>query len=486
MNFPATMTVEQLNALHPDAKRLANTYADIDLLACGGKELKDRASRFLAKKPRELSDVYAARLNRFTYQNILGTVIAWYQSAMFAEKPSIDAPDGDVFLANCDRAGTPFNEALSVAFLSMLKYGRVFALTDLPAIDGDFPTLAIQQQAGALDPYIVILEPSQLLDWASDAYGNLEWIVFTTTEQRREFGGKPETIRLWYVFDRTMCAIYEAGENETVARLEEGYPRLHATSEAGRVPVRVGTLPEGLWLGNRGLLGAVTHLDLQNALHWGLYNACLPTLVVKGEYRDAIERTEVGFVHLDTDGSMEYVEPGGSSFQIAREEIAAVREEIYRQMYLQAQGRSSSATASASSGYSKELDMLPAQDVLNGMGDALRALAQGILDDVSVAQGAGEPQYKVRGFEFADVDETGALETALGAKDLAIPSDRLERELNKRTARKLLADADPSIIAEIEKEIDAAPSKEERAKFAADQLQRRMDSAFGPPIAPPS
>lgn len=486
MEYPSTLTVKQLNAKHPECANQCATWDEIDLLYTGGNEIKKAASKFITKKPREMLDIYNARCNRFTYQNILGTVIGWYQASMFSEKPQVTADEK--FLKNCDRAGTPFDDFLSKSFLSMLKYGCVFGLTDLPAIDAEYKSLADQKTAGALDPYVVRYTPQQVIDWATDEYGKLTWVVIATVEERRSFAVNPVTVDRWYVFDQQTCAVYECerkeGQPGEIATLLQGYPRPHATAEENRVPVRVGKVPDGLWLGNRMHLGACTHLDLQNALHWGMYQSCLPVLVVKGEYRDTITKEEVGFVHLDTDGSMEYCEPSGSSYETAAKEITSVREELYRSAYVTTQGRSTEATPAAQSGYAKEVDNLPSQAALNGLGDALRAFAQGVLDDVAVASGKEDGAYTIRGFEFADADEAGALETALGAKDLGIPSDTLEKELNKRTARKLLDDADPAIIKKIEGEIDAAPTAEERSKAAMEQQRTRMAGAFGqPPVA---
>ena len=88
MEYPSTLTVKQLNAKHPECANQCATWDEIDLLYTGGNEIKKAASKFITKKPREMQDIYNARCNRFTYQNILGTVIGWYQASMFSEKPS--------------------------------------------------------------------------------------------------------------------------------------------------------------------------------------------------------------------------------------------------------------------------------------------------------------------------------------------------------------------------------------------------------------
>ena len=85
----ASMSVKDLDAQHPDHAANAQTWCDVDLLYRGGGALKARAERFLVKRPKELAEVYAARVARFFYQNILGTALGWYESAMFATDPDI-------------------------------------------------------------------------------------------------------------------------------------------------------------------------------------------------------------------------------------------------------------------------------------------------------------------------------------------------------------------------------------------------------------
>lgn len=488
-----TLPTKQLDAKHPYYTANAPAWDDHELLYIGGQALKAKADHFLVKRPKELAEVYAARVQRFQYQNILGTAIGWYQAAMFKTDPDIHIKKGEAdveevtgefyarFCSDCDRAGTTYVDFARRMFLSMLLYRSAFVLEDLPKIGDQPATLAEQKALGALDPYLVLYDPRQVINWECDAYGNLLWVVIATTTEQRTFGSDSSVVDRWYYFDRSQYAVYEAkrpdpAKKAEVATLTGSGP--HALAEAGRVPVRWVQLPDGLWLANRVYLQSLAHLNLQNAYHWGLFMACLPVLYVKGQFVNPPSVTETAYLEIEENGAIGYVEPSGTSYKIAAEEIAAVREEMYRQLYLQAQGRSSDATPASQSGYSKEIDMAPSRDVLNGMGDILRASLRTILGDVAAIRGDNDLTFDVRGFGFDDNNESGELATAQLAFDLDIPSDTLEKEVQKRVARVLLKDARPEVVQSVETEIDSAPGRSEREAQAKYEQQQRMAGAL--------
>lgn len=489
----ASLPVKQLDAKHPDYVANANSWDDLDLLYRGGEALKTKAEHFLIKRPKELAEVYAARVQRFTYQNILGTALGWYQTAMFKTDPDIHIKRGDAdldetnddfytrFLADCDRSGTTLVDMYRRVFLSSLLFRSAFVLTDLSKIGDQPATLAEQKALGALDPYLVLYDPRQVINWECDAYGNLAWVVIATTTEQRTFGSDEAVVDRWYFFDTAQYAVYESkrkdpSQKEQVASLVDSGP--HALADAGRVPIRWIQLPDGLWLASRVYLNALAHLNLQNAYFWGLFMACLPVLYIKGQFSVPPTMTETAYLEIAENGGIGYVEPSGTSYKIASEEISALREEMYRQLYLQAQGRSSSATPSAQSGYSKEMDMAPSRDVLNGLGDILRAGMQAVLDDVATVRGDADLTFDVRGFGFDDNNEAGELATAQLAIDLDLPSDTLEKEIQKRVARVILKDARPEVVQTVEGEIDAATPKSEREEQAKAEQQQRMQGAL--------
>src|SRR5678810_32167 len=74
----ASVPVAKLNQQSEEYTLYSGAWMDFDLLAAGGARLKAAVTRFLAKRPKELPDVYAERCKRLTYQNILGQALGWY------------------------------------------------------------------------------------------------------------------------------------------------------------------------------------------------------------------------------------------------------------------------------------------------------------------------------------------------------------------------------------------------------------------------
>lgn len=493
-NLGVTIPVKLLDAKHPYYADNAAAWDDIELLYRGGHALKAKAEHFLVKRPKELAEVYAARAARFTYQNILGTALGWYEAAMFKTDPDIHVKRGDGepgeqqssfysdFMSDCDRCCTTYVDLFRRGLRYLMLFRSAFFLVDLPQTAVQPTTLAEQKAIGALDPYIVLYDPRQIINWETDPYGNLAWIVIATTTEERAFGSESAVIDRWYYFDTAEYRVYQAkrerlAEKSQTANLIDAGP--HALADAGRVPVRWVQVPDGLWLANRVYLHALAHLNLQNAYYWGLTMGCLPVPVISGEYNEPPTVSETAYIHLpDPNAKFQYAEPSGKTYEISAKEIAAIREEMYRQLYLQAQGRSSTAQASAQSGYSKEMDMAPSRDVLNGLGDILRAGMRDLLMDVATVRGDDDLTFDVRGFSFDEDETAGELATAQLAIDLDIPSDTLEKEIQKRVARCLLKDASPEVVETVEGEIDKAPTKAERMKAEMDAKQQRMQSAL--------
>ncbi len=479
------VTVGQLSELHPDYAELAEFWADMWLFYRGGKAMVVNANRFLERRPAEAQQVYESRCAGATYQNCFGSAVGWYKSKLFSAEPQFyfrrgDATAQDEFLdgwlANCDRRGTPFRSTMENWFTSAMRDGSTYVLVDLPTTP-TVTTYRAQKQMGGLNPYLVTFSAQQVTNWDTDAQGNFEWVVLSTSFYRGGFGEKRRRMTRWHYFDRTEFRIYEAeetaGGGKDKAAVEVASGR-HALADQGRVPLHRIAMPFDLWLGYRVYPQVRDHFNADNGLKWALLMANLAVPVVTGEFAESPLVSETGYIKLEQGGTFGWSEPSGSSFSHAAERVASLREEIYRQMYLQAQGRDSSAQASANSGYSKELDMAPSQDALNGYGAVLREAARAVLHDVLLVRGMRDVQVTVQGMHFDDGDELQDIETGQAALELDIPSPTFERLVQKRITRGYAGKADPDTLAAIDQEIDAAPTRVERAESAREQRAQRF------------
>lgn len=479
------VTVKQLSAKHPEWDALRSFWERIELLYRGGAAMVAHASEFLDRRPAEAERVYSARCDGATYQNIFGAAIGWYESRLFSAEPQFYFRRGeatvedaflDAFLANCDRCGNPLPRMMARWFSLAVRDGAAYALIDLPATPLA-ATFRAQKQAGALDPYLVTFEASQVTNWDTDQAGNFEWVVISSSFHRGGFGAERKQMNRWWYFDRQEYRVYEAeadgpGGESARAAIEVGAGR-HALADQRRVPLEKIKVPYHLWLGNRVYPQVRDHFNADNGLRWALLMANLAVPVVTGDFSEPPSLSETGFIKLEAGGTFAWSEPAGSSFAQSAERVASLREEIYRSMYLQAQGRNSSAQASANSGYSKEMDMAPSRDVLNGYGDVMREAAVAVLRNVLTIRSVKDVDVTVQGLHFEEGDELEEIGTAQAALETEIPSETFERALLKRVARQVLGKVDPDTLATIDKEIEAAPSRAQRKEAQRqDRLQQ--------------
>lgn len=437
------------------------------------------------------------RKERFTYQNILGTALGWYGAAMFKTTPEIFFKDQNdqllsdestkfygKFLDQCDGNGTSFVDFFKRVFSCLLSYGSAWVLTDLRALGPDEAppvTLEEQRSRGLLNPHLILYTPLNVINWQCDSSGSLEWVIVKVTAEKQEFLQKPILVDTWYYYDRENYRVYEdkrkAGE---IVVPTEGPGRIaqliregrHALADEKRVPVRQLLLSEGLWLANRAYLLLIDHLNQDNTLAWSLFMSNLAIPVIIGDV-DASNMTnsENGFLQFPAGTTYTWTEPQGNSFVQSATRLDSLREEAFRCMHLQAQGRSMHATPAMQSGRSKVLELAPAKDILTGMGDDVRSHMQSVLTDVAAARQQPDVKPDVRGLQFEDnmtTEEVFAVSSVLG---LRIPSKTFERAIYKKTVRSWMPDANRQQLDVVYKEIDNGPTIDERNE---QDLQKRI------------
>jgi hypothetical protein len=208
--FPSTVKVTKLNAQQPEYASLRGAYDDFSTLYEGGKAIRDRVTQFLRKRPKELSDVYTVRQQNFSYTNLLGNIVGWYEAALFKQAPQIvkkqagatgDAAlkiPGEVetfcagFEKDCDQGGTSFVDFWPQVLESLLLYRSAYVLVDLPGSDGSAPlSLGAQVQTGRLNPFLAAYDPTSVVNWECDAAATSNGPCCTCGVSSRRFSTTP-------------------------------------------------------------------------------------------------------------------------------------------------------------------------------------------------------------------------------------------------------------------------------------------------------
>lgn len=489
-----SIPVKLIAKQHPEYRLLHPVWSDLSLLYASGWALKANAERFLKRRPKEIGDVYQARLTNFTHENHLGTALDWYQSELFEEDPHIQPNDSvpdtgdlkptilkgaskkfwDKFFLDCDRAGSSFVDKHRSAFTNLLLFGKTFMVVDLPRVDDpkSIVSLADEKAAGLVDdagnkvPYLCGYSPMEAINWEVDSYGNLKWIIFeTSTRKVVPKRINDQMVHRWYFYDQQNFEVWEyvsknadeksMDDRAIATRISQGR---HLLAKKGQVPVKQLKVPDGLWLANRAMLAAISHLNTDNVLDWALFMAALAMPVIMTDADITPTLSETGFILLPKDSKYEWTEPRGTSFEHLANRLQELTENIFRAFYLIHQGRSGRATPASQSGVSKQIDMMPSKDILKMFGDLLRAHMQTILNMVTAARDE-QVEWDVRGFEFKDDISLEEMQTIQAAKQLDIPSDTFDKELDKRTAKAMLPDANRRVLTQIFADIDTSPDK---------------------------
>ena len=503
--------VSAINRECAEYKSHAPEWADLALLSGPSTEVKKHAARFLMRRPKEIQDIFQSRLQSFTYTNIMGNGLGWYVAKLFKDEIDVDvkvsgdtvdlAAEGEAgeheyyacFLKNCDQAGRSFTEAMKEAFRQLCVFRRSYVLLDLPTDVSAADTAADQR----IEPYIVIFDPLCVINAERDSYGNLQWIVFRTIEEQTPFLGAPVRVTRWSFYDKKHYRIYEhrstderiEGDKEDMARLVAtgrhalaDYSERDGGEPEGRVPVVDLEVPEILWLGARVYLQALDHLNTENALKWGLFlgNLAMPVIKTEGEYTPTVH--EAGAIQLRPGDEYGFAEPSGKTFEISQRRLDTLREDMYRSMYLQAQGRSSEATPAAQSGISKEQDMAPGRDVLNSFGGVMRKNMMLLLYLIRDIRQDDAMDFEVRGLQHNDDPITEDIADAQAVLAMQIQSDTFHKEVQKQTVRRFGRTWSADVVQTVCAEIDAAEAKsalDEQEKTREDeQMSSKMSAAF--------
>jgi hypothetical protein len=517
-----------LDVRHPDWQVNNEAWVKCALMYEGEPVISKNADKFLSMRPQEDPGVYQHRLSLFIHNNHLGTGMGYYEAQMFNENPDITiqqqsktggtdiqsklSPEQQAFyeqryLKNCDRAGTPLIDKFQKVYQFMLEFGAAWVLTDLPQPEDAPISLQDQKAKNQLDPYNVLFEPIDVINWKRDDKGDLEWAVIFTSTFEQEFLKTPEMVDRWYFYDRQTYRIYEQhyeaptskgvvtapDENKAPCKLvATGY---HCMAKLNQLPLVEYKLPLNWWLAKCAYSPAIGLINTDNVRRWSMHMAALAVPVVFTEENlSSLKISEYGFIKLKPGDKYEFSEPEGRSWVELGKESISLKENIFRSMYLVSMARDTNATAAAQSGVSKAQDMAPSHVVLSGMGAVLRQAMQDCINRVrlvrSLLPGSEEDAnlaIDVRGFQFEDKISVEEIEIVATLLEMEIPSDSFEKEMFKATIGAFLKNCNPDTIAKMYSEIDSAPTREQRDQAKIDmQLQtvrKRITAANTDPVA---
>ena len=453
---------EHIEQEHPDysAKwRMWRRYRDF---YAGGEQFHRNAGEYLVRRQKESMDVYHERLAQVFYENYIGSIVDWYTATLVRKSPLFEYGGlGDAgrafysdFTDDCDLRGTSLTQFFKDQLTEALICGKSYVVVDFPKVETTPLTRAEEDAQGRSRAYLVGYTADEVINWSHDDRGLLEWVVIRTAclkqDSVKSFGWKKEL--RWIYYDRHRYQVYgnrDADGGKRVELVDEGR---HGFSGISRVPVFELKVSDGLWLTNKAALLQLEHFNKSNALGWALTMGlfAMPVIYSDKEFKQLMG--ESYYLQMGQNDRFGWTEPEGKVFQIAKDNLSRLKDEIYRVCYLLQQAGESTGRQS---GLSKQWDFSVTQEVLRAYGMTVRDAMRRVITAIAAAR-QDTLDLEIGGLDEFDIaDLATEISDAKSLLDMGVQSPTLKRQVFKRLAMKYLSDARQDTKALIAQEIDA-------------------------------
>lgn len=479
----------------------------------GGTEtLKSKPETYLPKFEKEEQPNYdrrrkGARLRR----NMFRQAVERITGRIFEVPVRLNEPstNGELIADDADQRGNSLDRIARNLYRDTLKLGMRHILVEYPVVNA---TNLAEERAAAARPYLVELEPEQILRCYQNKDGfitHIAWLEIST-EWDNDLGQEVQTHRINERFAEPGAGDHRARTWKRISSMKSALP-----GEAR--PVMIGGLPaqpikqsysweldgeeytitqerimlhtlyaerEGHMIG-RTPLTEVADLTIEHFQIASDYRNCLrhvlfPILVATG-----VEQKDVGDIVLGpdsilgsgkSDASFKYLEHTGKAIEAGYKDLESLeqRAEAYAGRLTKASGDVKATTeaigAAEVSSFAKDLAM-SLQDVL-----------QAIMDDCALWTGEDSTGRVEVNMDFA-VDlpdgDLNALSSMRGAGDIS--RQTLWKEMTRRNV--LSRDFDPDEEQQLleEQQAESMEREQEAMKFAA---QLKEDNGSGSPFPP--
>lgn len=325
----STTTIQSLQVEDPGLawRRMAPRWDLLEALDGGTLQMREQSTLWLPKEPAEAEDSYQRRLGQSVAPPYLKRLLSLL-AGMLTRKPVRleDVPDSireDLF--DVDLQGNNLDVWLAMAARTALLYGHVGVLVDFPRAD---------EGSTGDRPYWVAYSPRDILGWRTEAASGRQLLTQLRLLERvvvphGEFG--EELISQVRVLEPGSFRLYrkQMSKGQSYDLIEEGTMTMDRIPFAVAYADRVGLLesrPPMEEVGWLNLQSYQRNSDLANQLHI----AAVPRLVGYGVpvEADEIDNGPETMLALPVDAKINYVEPGGTSYQYQFQHLEMIRQQI--------------------------------------------------------------------------------------------------------------------------------------------------------------
>lgn len=324
-----TTTIQSLQVEDPGLawRRMEPRWQLLEALDGGTLEMRRQSTQWLPKEPAEAEDSYQRRLSQSVCPPYLKRLAALLAGMLTRKAVRLeDVPDvirEDLF--DVDLQGNNLDVWLNAAAMTALLYGHVGVLVDFPRAD---------EGSTGERPYWVAYSPRDILGWRTEAVSGQQTLTQLRLMERivvpyGEFG--EELVQQVRVLEPGRFRLYrkQMSSGQSFDLVEEGSMSMDRIPFAVAYAHRVGLLesiPPMEEIGWLNLQSYQRNSDLANQLHI----AAVPRLVGYGVpvETDEVENGPETLLVLPVDARLQYIEPGGTSYQYQFQHLESIRQQI--------------------------------------------------------------------------------------------------------------------------------------------------------------
>lgn len=403
---------------------------------------------YLIAHPREPADKYNRRRGLSYYCNYVKPVVDAHVNPIFKTSPRREFTGskfyGD-FLSNVDGKGTSMNRFMKRAAIRAKLHGVQFIVVDMDKLDTSEPVSLKTAKDNRLYPYLYLVRPDHVTDWAIDKFGKLIYIKYFIRSTKIVDGEKVLYTETW------------TWTNDTYQVDADG-DSTKGTNEIGIIPVIpiYGALNDSEGLIPQSDIYAIARTN------YAIYNACselrernrnqafsLLTYPVSEEddfasaKSIAVGTTDLLAYKAGTQ-KPEFISPDAAPSKMLSDEITWMVQEIYRMASLQLV----TGVQTQESGIAKEWDNANLFQTIAEFAQNLESVEQIVANifGLYVSENLDATNVTVTyNSQFGIVDSIDSLNVATQGLALNIcPSYNIE--LKKKVIRDTLKDQDDNVI----------------------------------------
>lgn len=441
----------------------------------------------LIKHTNEIQPEYAERINRACYMNYprrVATVITQY---VLAKRPERDGANAKI-VEDFSRTGMRVDEVMRQFSTFLNICGCAWLCVDAPAFEGVKTRKDEIEQR--LRPYCVALNPLSVPDWHYGADGRLDWVL--TSEQKIDNSNpmanpvEYDIRKLWMKDQVIIVSLNKTSGQKTVSAVP---------NPIGEVPFIRHVEVDGYGIGENHWFEDVVRisdaiLNAESEAQMNCLKQMFGLLVIPEDFLDTVKelkksenegnsgntegkpgeplsytlaRSAALFESMEGKGISRYIQPAGTETQTIRNEIEALRRELFSVVGL----ATTKETRMVESAESKAWDFQSVEAFMETRADILEQCevkAWQLLNKWDDSITVPSVSYN-RNFALLDLQSSVA--TLLQLSGFCQENDQFQREVEKTAVEMLnrLRQLPADSVAEINKAIDSStPGKDNKEK----------------------